>query len=41
MIKFFKKIIKVKIRFKKPSKADVLVYDIYSLPNAKILFEKY
>ena len=41
MIKFFKKVIKVKIRFKKPNKADVLVYDIYSLPNAKILFDKY
>ena len=42
MIKFFKKIIKIKkIRFKKPNKADVLVYDIYSLPNAKILFDKY
>ena len=42
MIKFFKKIIKIKkIRLKKPNKADVLVYDIYSLPNAKILFDKY
>ena len=42
MINFFKKIIKIKkIRFKKPNKADVLVYDTYSLPNAKILFDKY
>ena len=41
MIKFLKRIIKIKIKFKKPTKADVLVYDIYSLPNAKILFDKY
>ena len=41
MIKYLKKLLKIKIKCQKPSKADVLVYDIYSLPNAKILFDKY
>ncbi len=41
MFEFIKKIIKIRLKFTIPKKADVLVYDIYSLPNAKILFKNY
>ena len=40
LIEFLKRLIKIKIKLKKPDKADVLVYDIHSLPNVN-LFDKY
>ena len=41
MISLLKKILKIKIKVKKPKQADVLVYDLNSFSLAKILFEGY
>lgn len=41
MTSLLKKILKAKIKVKKPKQADVLVYDLNSFPSAKILFEGY